>query len=230
MNHTILVVDDELHMRKLLKKILTEENYRVILASNGRDAINIVKSENPAFIILDLMMPGIDGYDTCNEIRQFSDVPLLMLTARASDEDKVKGLRTGADDYLLKPFGKKELLARIEAILRRTSQMNRGQVIQERQLTFGNLNIEPMYKEVFVDGEQIKLTKKEYELLVFFSEHPKIVFSREQLLDKIWGFDYENVTSRTVDTHIKTLRIKLKKAGKYIHTVWGMGYKFEVQK
>lgn len=230
MNHTILVVDDELHMRKLLKKILTEENYRVILASNGRDAINIVKSENPAFIILDLMMPGIDGYDTCNEIRQFSDVPLLMLTARASDEDKVKGLRTGADDYILKPFGKKELLARIEAILRRTSQMNRGQVIQERQLTFGNLNIEPMYKEVFVDGEQIKLTKKEYELLVFFSEHPKIVFSREQLLDKIWGFDYENVTSRTVDTHIKTLRIKLKKAGKYIHTVWGMGYKFEVQK
>ncbi|UCZ55388.1 response regulator transcription factor [Bacillus shivajii] len=228
MKQNILVVDDEQHMQHLLNTMLTAEGYRVFTAFNGKEAMETLRQGNVEFVILDIMMPGIDGYRTCEMIREISDVPVLMLTAKASDEDKVKGLRKGADDYLVKPFGKEELLARIEAILRRTKIQSTTTKIENKKVVLGELFIEPVSKEVFVGGKKIKLTKKEYELLLLLASRPRVVFDREQLLTSIWGFDYENVTSRTVDTHVKTLRIKLESAGGYIKTVWGMGYKLEV--
>ncbi|MCE7793082.1 response regulator transcription factor [Salipaludibacillus sp. CUR1] len=227
---TVLIVDDEETMLQLVGNILNNEGYRTVTAANGHEAINKMSILDINFVILDIMMPGMDGYETCQEIRKSSDVPILMLTAKTEEMDKVTALKTGADDYLVKPFGKNELTARIEAILRRTnshSAKSKDTTVQT-EWTFENITLNTESKKVTVDSKPVNLTKKEFEVLELLIKHPDQVFSREQLLDRIWGFEYLNATSRTVDTHMKTLRLKLKNAAPYIKTVWGMGYKLEV--
>ncbi|WP_035187263.1 response regulator transcription factor [Alteribacter aurantiacus] len=224
----ILVVDDEERMHHLLSLILKKAGYDVTAVSNGDEAVRTLKEQTIDFVILDIMMEGMDGFTTCEEIREFSDVPLLMLTAIAStEEDKVRGLKSGADDYLVKPFSKDELLARIEAILRR---MKKSNISKGTTLELGVLTLNLTEKSLNIEGKAITLTRKEFDILELLMRHPGWVFSRDQLLDRVWGDHYYQATSRTVDTHMKTLRMKLGESSAYIQTVWGIGYKLEVPK
>lgn len=217
----ILVIDDEGTMQDLLRLMLEGAGYSVAAAASGEEGIRSLQAEPVDFVILDVMMGGMDGFAACAEIRRFTSVPILMLTAIAGSEaDKVKGLRAGADDYMVKPFSKQELLARIEAILRRT----RG-TAPDAEWTNGPLALNEKMRMVKVAGSPVVLTRREFDLLAFLLKHPEQVFSREQLMEKLWGEQAYNVTTRTVDTHIKTLRIKLGEAGGAIETVWGLGYK-----
>lgn len=219
----ILVIDDEQTMRELLARTLNEAGYSVQQASTGEEGIERIRAGGIDFIILDIMMAGQDGFSVCRQVREFSDVPILMLTAIAGSEaDKIKGLRAGADDYLIKPFSRGELLARIEAILRR---VNGAAFKPEPVLGNGHIELNETMRRVTADGKPITLTRKEFDLLALFLAHPGQVFSREQLMEKLWGEQALNVTTRTVDTHIKTLRIKLGDAGTAVETVWGLGYK-----
>ncbi|WP_280769444.1 response regulator transcription factor [Salipaludibacillus daqingensis] len=224
----VLIVDDEERMLQLVSNILSKQGYNTLTATNGETALNLIESSNIDFVILDIMMPGLDGYETCQAIRQTSSVPILMLTAKAEELDKVKALRMGADDYLVKPFGKNELIARIEAILRRVSSTSTEEKPSKTEWQFESITLNSESKRVSVSGKPVNLTKKEFEVLELLIKHPEQVFSREQLLDRIWGFEYLNASSRTVDTHLKTLRLKLDHAAPLIQTVWGMGYKLEV--
>lgn len=219
----ILVIDDEQTMRDLLARTLNEAGYSVQQASTGERGIERIREGDIDFVILDIMMAGQDGFSVCRQVREFSDVPILMLTAIAGSEaDKINGLRAGADDYLIKPFSRGELLARIEAILRRA----KGAAFKpEPVLSNGRIELNETMRRVTADGKQVTLTRKEFDLLALFLAHPGQVFSREQLMEKLWGEQALNVTTRTVDTHIKTLRIKLGDAGAAIETVWGLGYK-----
>ena len=219
----ILVIDDEQTMRDLLARTLTEAGYLVQQASTGERGIERIRECGIDFVILDIMMAGQDGFSVCRQVREFSDVPILMLTAIAGSEaDKINGLRAGADDYLMKPFSRGELLARIEAILRRA----KGAAFKpEPVLSNGRIELNETMRRVTADSKQVTLTRKEFDLLALFLAHPGQVFSREQLMEKLWGEQALNVTTRTVDTHIKTLRIKLGDAGAAIETVWGLGYK-----
>lgn len=219
----ILVIDDEQTMRDLLARTLNEAGYSVQQASTGERGIERIREGGIDFVILDIMMAGQDGFSVCRQVREFSDVPILMLTAIAGSEaDKINGLRAGADDYLIKPFSRGELLARIEAILRRA----KGAAFKpEPVLSNGRIELNETMRRVTADGKQVTLTRKEFDLLALFLAHPGQVFSREQLMEKLWGEQALNVTTRTVDTHIKTLRIKLGGAGAAIETVWGLGYK-----
>nr|WP_078381132.1 response regulator transcription factor [Sutcliffiella halmapala] len=217
----ILIVDDEKEMRQLIETYLLTENYEVYHAVNGEDALDFLFVENVDLIILDVMMPEMDGFTACKKIRQHYTTPILMLTAKSDELDKVRGLKLGADDYVMKPFSPKELLARIEAMLRRSKQSFFD------KLTSTNVVIQKSAREVKVVGEKINLARREYDLLVFLMEHAGQVFSREHLHEVVWGIDSEKGTLRTVDTHIKTLRYKLNLAGDTIKTVWGIGYKFE---
>ncbi|MGB6779038.1 MAG: response regulator transcription factor [Planococcus citreus] len=219
----ILVIDDEQTMRDLLARTLNEAGYLVQQASTGERGIERIHEGGIDFVILDIMMAGQDGFSVCRQVREFSDVPILMLTAIAGSEaDKINGLRAGADDYLMKPFSRGELLARIEAILRRA----KGAAFKpEPVLSNGRIELNETMRRVTADGKQVTLTRKEFDLLALFLAHPGQVFSREQLMEKLWGEQALNVTTRTVDTHIKTLRIKLGDAGAAIETVWGLGYK-----
>ncbi|MFP3357950.1 response regulator transcription factor [Planococcus sp. SIMBA_143] len=219
----ILVIDDEQTMRDLLARTLNEAGYSVQQASTGERGIERIREGGIDFVILDIMMAGQDGFSVCRQVREFSDVPILMLTAIAGSEaDKINGLRAGADDYLIKPFSRGELLARIEAILRRA----KGAAFKpEPVLSNGRIELNETMRRVTADGKQVTLTRKEFDLLALFLAHPGQVFSREQLMEKLWGEQALNVTTRTVDTHIKTLRIKLGDAGAAIATVWGLGYK-----
>lgn len=219
----ILVIDDEQTMRDLLARTLNEAGYSVQQASTGERGIERIREGGIDFVILDIMMAGQDGFSVCRQVREFSDVPILMLTAIAGSEaDKINGLRAGADDYLMKPFSRGELLARIEAILRRA----KGAAFKpEPVLSNGRIELNETMRRVTADGKQVTLTRKEFDLLALFLAHPGQVFSREQLMEKLWGEQALNVTTRTVDTHIKTLRIKLGDAGAAIETVWGLGYK-----
>ena len=219
----ILVIDDEQTMRDLLARTLNEAGYSVQQASTGERGIERIRQGGIDFVILDIMMAGQDGFSVCRQVREFSDVPILMLTAIAGSEaDKINGLRAGADDYLIKPFSRGELLARIEAILRRA----KGAAFKpEPVLSNGRIELNETMRRVTADGKQVTLTRKEFDLLALFLAHPGQVFSREQLMEKLWGEQALNVTTRTVDTHIKTLRIKLGDAGAAIATVWGLGYK-----
>ena len=219
----ILVIDDEQTMRDLLARTLNEAGYSVQQASTGEGGIERIRSGGIEFVILDIMMAGQDDFSVCRQVREFSDVPILMLTAIAGSEaDKIKGLRAGADDYLIKPFSRGELLARIEAILRRA----KGAAFKpEPVLSNGRIELNETMRRVTADGKPVTLTRKEFDLLALFLAHPGQVFSREQLMEKLWGEQALNVTTRTVDTHIKTLRIKLGAAGAAIETVWGLGYK-----
>lgn len=219
----ILVVDDEERMQKLLKDFLKMKDYEVLLAGNGEEAIDLFfKEKSIALIILDVMMPKMDGWTALKTIREHSKVPVIMLTARSEENDELKGFDYGADEYISKPFSPKILVARVEALLRRSG------VQKEEILEVGGIVIDEAAHSVTVDGKPIELSFKEYELLQYFVENKGIALSREKILNNVWNYDYFG-DARTIDTHVKKLRAKLMDKGEYIKTVWGMGYKFEVE-
>ena len=222
----ILIVDDEEHIRELLKFNLEKNKYKVICADNGNDAIALACSEIPNLILLDLMLPGMDGYDVCKEIRKnniTTNIPVVMITAKGEEFDKILGLELGADDYITKPFSVRELVARVKAVLRRTNMKQ-----EENKTSFGEIVIDFDKHQVKKNGEGVELTLKEFELLSILCRNKGRVMTREYLLDKIWGYEYVGET-RTVDVHIRHLRKKLEKDDKnpkYIQTVRGIGYRF----
>ena len=220
----ILVVDDESRMRKLVKDFLTKKNFQVLEAGNGEEAMDIFYEEKDiALIILDVMMPKMDGWEVCREIRKNSKVPIIMLTARSDERDELLGFDLGVDEYISKPFSPKILVARVEAILRRTGQNNPEDVISA-----GGIVIDKAAHLATVDGKPMELSFKEFELLTYFLENQGIALSREKILNSVWNYDYFG-DARTIDTHVKKLRSKMGDKGEYIKTVWGMGYKFEVE-
>ncbi len=224
----ILVVDDEKNIRELLGFNLEKEGYKVIYAANGEQAIELIETEQPNLLILDLMLPIIDGLDVCKRTKSNNKtmgIPIIMLTARADEIDKIIGLEMGADDYITKPFSTREMLARVKAVLRR---QNPAGLPSEGELSVGDIKINFISYEVLVNGEKVELTPKEYELLKLFLTNMNRVFSRDQLLEKIWGYEYYGDT-RTVDVHIRHLRSKIEKSTHFsdaIQTVRGVGYKF----
>ena len=219
----ILVVDDESRMRKLVSDFLTKKNFQVLEAGVGEEAIDIFYAEKDvALIILDVMMPKMDGWEVCREIRKNSKVPIIMLTARGDERDELLGFELGVDEYISKPFSPKILVARVEAILRRTGQGN-----TEDTLSAGGIVIDKAAHIATVDGKTMDLSFKEFELLTYFLENQGIALSREKILNSVWNYDYFG-DARTIDTHVKKLRSKMGDKGEYIKTVWGMGYKFEV--
>lgn len=218
----ILVVDDESRMRKLVRDFLTKSNYEVIEAEDGAQAVDIFFEQNDiALIILDVMMPKMDGWQVCKEIREYSQVPIIMLTAKSDERDELQGFELGVDEYISKPFSPKILVARVEAILRRTSQASADEVIEA-----GGIVINKAAHSVAVDGQSIDLSYKEFELLTYFIENKGIALSREKILNSVWNYDYFG-DARTIDTHVKKLRSKMGEKGELIKTIWGMGYKFE---
>ena len=219
----ILVVDDESRMRKLVKDFLSKKNFQVLEAGDGEEAMDIFYQEKDiALIILDVMMPKMDGWEVCREIRKNSKVPIIMLTARGDERDELLGFDLGVDEYISKPFSPKILVARVEAILRRTGQDAAGDI-----LSAGGITIDKAAHLASVDGKPMELSFKEFELLTYFLENQGIALSREKILNSVWNYDYFG-DARTIDTHVKKLRSKMGEKGEYIKTVWGMGYKFEV--
>ncbi|HOA98593.1 MAG TPA: response regulator transcription factor [Candidatus Atribacteria bacterium] len=223
----ILVVEDEESVRELLRLYLEKEGFQVELASDGEEALKKMSRISPDLVLLDLMLPKKDGWEVCREIRKTSYVPIIMLTARGEEFDKVLGLELGADDYVAKPFSPRELVARIKAVLRRFNASSGGGKTWEAL----GLRIDYEAKKVEIKGKEINLTPKEFELLWFLVNHPQRVYTREQLLEYVWGYDFAG-DARTVDTHIKRLREKLSEGGisSSIKTVWGYGYKFEPER
>lgn len=225
MNEKILLVEDEKTLAKALKFNLEKEGFRVEVAFDGEEALNAMSGEEPDLVILDLMLPKIDGYEVCRSIRRSSDVPIIMLTARDEDIDKILGLELGADDYMTKPFNTRELLARIRAILRRTVQQAAA---AKNFIKVGDLQIDVIKRKVTVKGREVALTSREFNLLSLLASNPGKVYSREELLEEIWGDDYSGDV-RTVDVHIRHLREKIEEfpaEPNIILTVWGAGYKF----
>lgn len=219
----VLVVDDEARMRKLVKDFLSIKGYKVLEAEDGEQAVDMFfKEKDIELIILDVMMPKMDGWDVCKTIRQYSQVPIVMLTARSDERDELMGFELGVDEYISKPFSPKILVARIEAILRRKSTVT-GEV-----LDIAGIRIDKDAHEVFVDGAEVDLSNKEFELLTYFIENQGMALSREKILNNVWNYDYFG-DARTIDTHVKKLRSKLGPKGDLIKTIWGMGYKFEVE-
>lgn len=219
----ILVVDDESRMRKLVKDFLVKRNFEVLEAENGADAIDVFFSKKDiALVILDVMMPKMDGWQVCREIRQYSKVPIIMLTARSDERDELLGFELGVDEYISKPFSPKILVARVEAILRRTNTLAAEEILKA-----GVIEVNKAAHQVLVDGKSVELSYKEFELLSYFMENQGIALSREKILNSVWNYDYFG-DARTIDTHVKKLRSKLGKNADYIKTIWGMGYKFEV--
>ncbi len=218
----ILVVDDEMRMRKLVRDFLTKSGYRVLEAADGQEAVDLFFKEGDiALVILDVMMPKMDGYQVVKEIRSFSQVPILMLTAKGEERDELKSFETGADEFIAKPFSPRVLVARVEALLRRTGVLDKKDILEA-----GGIVINKGAHTVTVDDEPVELSYKEFELLSYFMENQGIALSREKILNNVWNFDYFG-DARTVDTHVKKVRSKLKDKGEYIKTIWGMGYKFE---
>lgn len=219
----ILVVDDESRMRKLVKDFLTKSNYEVIEAEDGAMALDIFFEHNDIdLIILDVMMPKMDGYAVCREIRAYSKVPIIMLTAKSDERDELQGFDLGVDEYISKPFSPKILVARVEAIIRRTNQHAADEILEA-----GGIVINKAAHMVTIDGQQVDLSYKEFELLSYFIENKGIALSREKILNSVWNYDYFG-DARTIDTHVKKLRSKMGQKGDLIKTIWGMGYKFEV--
>ena len=224
-NVKILVVDDETRMRKLVKDFLTKEGYTVLEAEDGEEAMDIFyEDKNISLIILDVMMPKMDGWAVLREIREYSEVPVIMLTARTAEQDELLGFELGVDEYISKPFSPKILVARVEAILRRTSDIEKDNFISA-----GGIVIDKSAHVVRIDDTPVELSFKEFELLTYFVENKGIALSREKILNNVWNYDYFG-DARTIDTHVKKLRSKLGDKGDYIKTIWGMGYKFEVDK
>ena len=219
----ILVVDDEARMRKLVKDFLSVKGFTVLEASNGEEAVDLFfEQKDIALIILDVMMPKMDGWQVCREIRETSKVPIIMLTARSEERDELQGFELGVDEYISKPFSPKILVARVNAILRRTLGNTAGDVIEA-----GDIKIDKAAHIVKINDKMIDLSYKEFELLSYFVENQGIALSREKILNNVWNYDYFG-DARTIDTHVKKLRSKLGDRGEYIKTIWGMGYKFEV--
>ena len=219
----ILVVDDESRMRKLVKDFLVKSNYEVVEAEDGAQAVDIFFEQNDIdLIILDVMMPKMDGWQVCREIRAYSKVPIIMLTAKADERDELQGFELGVDEYISKPFSPKILVARVEAILRRTSQVSADDILEA-----GGIRIDKAAHSVTVDGKPIDLSYKEFELLTYFMENKGIALNREKILNSVWNYDYFG-DARTIDTHVKKLRSKIGEKGNLIKTIWGMGYKFEI--
>jgi len=222
---TVLIVDDEQDMRNLIEMMLNNSKFETFTAANGTEAYDIIVREKIDLVLLDVMMPHEDGFTVCQSIRAMSNVPVIFLTARDANEDKVKGLTLGGDDYIVKPFTNDELVARMHAVLRRSGSNITD--LQQKIIVFGSIKLDEISRKVSVEGKVIPLTLKEFELLHLFMKNPGNAYSREQLLERIWDIDYLGGT-RTVDTHIKTLRLKLgKEAAGYIQTVWGVGYRFD---
>jgi two-component system, OmpR family, alkaline phosphatase synthesis response regulator PhoP len=221
MSDSILVVDDEQRIIDLARMYIEQEGFRVESSTDGRDALEKILHDEPALVVLDLMLPGLGGLEVCRRVRAQSDVPIIMLTALSDDVDKIVGLELGADDYLTKPFNPRELVARIKAILRRSE---RKASTSNKTLEIGNLLIQPQERVVLVDDEARDLRMKEFDLLLTLAENPNIVFSRERLLDVVWGYNFAGET-RTVDVHVAHLRQKLEGMAASIETVWGVGYK-----
>ena len=222
----VLVVDDEASIVNIIAYNLKKEGYEVITAENGEDGLELALSENPDLVLLDIMMPKMDGYEVCRKLREKSNVPIIMLTARADEVDKVIGLEMGADDYIVKPFDSKELVARVKAVLRRYDTKRENEV---KKIVYPNLVINQGTYLVTYHGKDISLPPKEFELLSFLAQNPNQVFTREKLLDKIWGYEFVGDT-RTVDVHIKRIREKLNQDDPWsIMTIWSVGYKFNVK-
>ena len=220
----ILVVDDESRMRKLVRDFLVKKDFEVLEAGDGAEAVDLFFDTNDvALVILDVMMPKMDGWQVCREIRAYSKVPIIMLTAKSDERDELLGFELGVDEYISKPFSPKILVARVEAILRRTSGLAADDVLRA-----GGIEINKAAHEVTIDGRAIDLSYKEFELLTYFMENQGIALSREKILNSVWNYDYFG-DARTIDTHVKKLRSKLGDKGDYIKTIWGMGYKFEVE-
>lgn len=218
----ILVVDDEQRMRKLVRDFLVKKNFDVMEAGDGEEAVDLFyENKDIALIILDVMMPKMDGWQVCREIRKYSQVPIIMLTAKSDEKDELQGFELGVDEYISKPFSPKILVARVEAILRRTNALEEG--VKE----VGGISLNQAAHEVKIDGKNIELSYKEFELLTYFINHQGVALSRERILNNVWNYDYFG-DARTIDTHVKKLRSKLGDKGEYIKTIWGMGYKFEV--
>lgn len=228
LNQTILIVDDEENICELIRLYVEKEGYRAIIATNGQEAMDKFRTEKPDMVLLDIMLPIKDGWQVCREIRAIDDTPIIMLTAKGETFDKVLGLELGADDYMVKPFEPKELLARMKAVLRRT--IGRAEEAQEdNEIVFDGLRVNQTTYDVYLDEEKIEMPPKEFELLYFLAKNANKVFTRDQLLDEIWGYEFFG-DSRTVDVHMKRIREKIEKEDKNWHlkTVWGVGYKFEV--
>ena len=219
----VLVVDDESRMRKLVRDFLVKKDFIVLEAEDGAQAVDIFFStKDISLIILDVMMPKMDGWQVCREIREMSDVPIIMLTAKSDERDELLGFDLGVDEYISKPFSPKILVARVEAILRRSNLLNDDSII-----TAGEITLNKSAHEVTVAGTPVELSFKEFELLNYFMDNQGLALSREKILNSVWNYDYFG-DARTIDTHVKKLRSKLGRQGDYIKTIWGMGYKFEV--
>ena len=224
-NCKILVIDDESRMRKLVRDFLTKKGYEVLEAANGEEAMEIFYEDKDIdLLILDVMMPKMDGWEVCREVRKTSKVPIIMLTAKADERDELLGFELGVDESVTKPFSPKILVARVEAILRRSNENTDDGIIR-----IGDITMNKNAHEVFVGDKPIELSFKEFELLAYFIENQGIALSRERILNNVWNYDYFG-DARTIDTHVKKLRNKLGDRGEYIKTIWGMGYKFEVTK
>ena len=222
MENTILVVDDELRMRKLVRDFLVKQNFKVLEAADGEEAVDVfLANKDISLVILDVMMPKMDGWETCREIRQYSKVPIIMLTARGEENDELRGFELRVDEYISKPFSPKILVARVQAILRRSNAST------EETLEYNGIVLNRSAHEVTIDGKRIDLSFKEFELLSYFMENKDIALSRERILNHVWDYDYFG-DARTIDTHVKKLRSKMGEKGSCIKTIWGMGYKFEV--
>lgn len=220
----ILVVDDESRMRKLVSDFLTRKNFTVLEAGDGAEAVDIFfTTKDIGLVILDVMMPKMDGWEVCRQIRELSEVPIIMLTAKSDERDELLGFELGVDEYISKPFSPKILVARVEAILRRSNRLDANSILKA-----GKITMDKAAHEVSVDGKTLELSFKEFELLNYFMENQGIALSREKILNKVWNYDYFGDV-RTIDTHVKKLRSKLGEQGEYIKTIWGMGYKFEVE-
>ena len=219
----ILVVDDEARMRKLVKDFLTNKGFQVIEAGDGEEAVDIFFADKDiALVLLDVMMPKMDGWEVLKTIRKYSQVPVIMLTARSEERDELQGFSLGVDEYISKPFSPKILVARVDAILRRSN------MVSTDTLNVGGICIDKAAHQVTIDGSEIELSYKEFELLTYFVENRGIALSREKILNNVWNYDYFG-DARTIDTHVKKLRSKLGDKGEYIRTIWGMGYKFDAE-
>ena len=217
----ILVVDDESRMRKLVKDFLTKKGFTVIEAGDGEEAVDkFFEVKDIALIILDVMMPKMDGWQVCREIRQYSKVPIIMLTAKSDEKDELQGFDLGVDEYITKPFSPKILVARVEAILRRSNVLAADDTMEA-----GGIELNKAAHEVLIDGKSVELSYKEFELLAYFMSNQGVALSRERILNNVWNYDYFG-DARTIDTHVKKLRSKLGAKGEYIKTIWGLGYKF----
>ena len=220
-NRKIMIVDDDLNICELLRLYIEKEGYPTVIANDGEQAIELFNREQPSLILLDIMLPKMDGWQVCREIRQYSKVPIIMLTARADERDELMGFNLGVDEYISKPFSPKILVARVNAVLRRAGKADAADVLE-----VGGIKVDKTAHQVFIDGEPIELSFKEFELLQYFVENVGIALSREKILNAVWNYDYYG-DARTIDTHVKKLRSKMGSKGEYIRTIWGMGYKFD---